>query len=139
VLLLLLEPGICCAVNAVLYLDAGRDYFRTAYWTYAALVIMRVARCVKEKAMREKYGIFVRNKRASWTEELITSISSGLSLAVDAVDQEDFMGKCLAASEHKIPKGGKRDTRRQDLTRALRRMAARDRLPFRVAGDQFVF
>jgi hypothetical protein len=68
VLLLLLEPGICCAVNAVLYLDAGWDYFRTAYWTYAALVIMRVARCVKEKAMREKYGIFVRNKRASWTK-----------------------------------------------------------------------
>jgi hypothetical protein len=139
VLLLLLEPGICCGVNAVLYLVAGWDYFRTACWTYAALVIMRVARCVKEKAMREKYGILVRNKRASWTEDLITLVSSGMSLVVDAVDQEEFMGRCLAASKHKIPKGGKRDTRRQDLTRALRRMAARDRLPFRVVGDRFVF
>ncbi len=89
--------------------------------------------------MDNKYGILVRNKKAAWTEELITSISSGLSLVVEAVDQEEFMGRCLAASEHKKPEEGKRDTRRQDLVRALRRMAAHNRLPFKVAGDQFVF
>lgn len=90
--------------------------------------------------MRKKYGILDRgNKRVPWTEELITSIGEGLALVVENIEQEDFVNRCVDAVPNRKPAGNVRDTRRQDIVRALRRMAANDRLPFRVSGEHFVF
>ena len=90
--------------------------------------------------MTEKYGIMTKAKRPlAWTEQVITSISDGLSLALPKIDQEEFVQRCIDAVPERKPKDGARDIRRQDIVRALRRMAKNDRLPFKVVGDYFVF
>lgn len=90
--------------------------------------------------MGNKYGILTNTRRAlPWTEELITSIGEGLSLALPRIEQEDFVRRCINAVPERKPKEGMRDTRKQDIVRALRRMAEHDRLPFKVVGDYFVF
>lgn len=90
--------------------------------------------------MKDKHGILVKRKQpSSWTEELITSVGEGLSVLLPRVEQEDFVKRCIAAVPERKPKDGVRDTRRQDIIRALRRMAEKKRLPFKVVGDYFVF
>ena len=90
--------------------------------------------------MRNKHGIMVKSSSPkAWTEDLINSISAGLSLVVDAVEQEEFVQRCIEAVPERAATKGKRDTRRQDIVRSLRRLAETGKLPFRVAGDQFVF
>lgn len=90
--------------------------------------------------MTEKYGILTKSRtRSAWTEEVITSIGEGLSLALPKIDQEEFVKRCVDAVPERKPTNGARDIRRQDIVRALRRMAKNDRLPFRVVGDDFVF
>lgn len=90
--------------------------------------------------MTNKHGIMTSRKQpSSWTEELITSIGDGLSLLLPRIEQEDFVRRCIDAVPERKPKDGVRDTRRQDIVRALRRMAEKNRLPFKVVGDYFVF
>lgn len=90
--------------------------------------------------MTEKYGIMTKGRRPlAWTEELIVSISDGLSLVLPKIEQEDFVKRCIDAVPERKPKDGARDLRRQDIVRALRRMAKNNRLPFKVVGDAFVF
>ena len=88
---------------------------------------------------RNKYGILTKVRRPMpWTEDLIRSVSDGLSLTVDRIEQEAFLRKCIDAVPERAG-NGKRDTRRQDITRSLRRLAELDTLPFKVVGDYFVF
>lgn len=89
---------------------------------------------------REKFGIMTKRQRPQgWTEDLIRSVSEGLALAADRVDQEEFVRHCIAAVPDRAAQQGKRDTRRQDIIRGLRRLAELDALPFKVVGDHFVF
>ena len=88
---------------------------------------------------RNKYGILTKVRRPlPWTEDLIRSVSDGLSLTVDRIEQEAFLRQCIDAVPERAG-NGKRDTRRQDITRSLRRLAELDTLPFKVVGDYFVF
>jgi hypothetical protein len=99
-----------------------------------------VLRDDKENAMSNKYGIMTSVRRpVAWTEELIISLGEGLSLVQPKVEQADFVQRCVDAAPERCPKPGVRDTRKQDIVRALRRMASKDRLPFKVVGDWFVF
>jgi hypothetical protein len=89
---------------------------------------------------RNKYGILTKSKRpAAWTETIIRSVSDGLSLTVDRIEQEEFLQKCIAAVPDRQRRDGKRDTRRQDIIRSMRRLAELNSLPFKVVGDYFVF
>lgn len=89
---------------------------------------------------REKFGIMTKSRRPqAWTEDLIRSVSEGLALAADRVEQEEFVRHCIAAVPDRAGRQGKRDTRRQDIIRGLRRLAELDALPFKVVGDHFVF
>lgn len=89
---------------------------------------------------RNKYGILTKTRRPSpWTEDLIRAVSDGLSLTVERIEQEAFLLKCIEAVPERSGRNGKRDTRRQDITRGLRRLAELDTLPFKVVGDYFVF
>jgi len=90
--------------------------------------------------MPNKHGIMTKRKLpTSWTEELITSVGDGLSMLVPRIEQEAFVKRCIDAASDREPTSGVRDTRRQDIIRALRRMAEKNRLPFEVVGDYFVF
>lgn len=89
---------------------------------------------------RKKFGILTKSRKAMpWTEDLIRSVSEGLALAADRVDQEEFVRHCIAAVPNRAAQQGKRDTRRQDIIRGLRRLAELDALPFKVVDDHFVF
>ncbi len=89
---------------------------------------------------QKTYGILAKNKRARpWTEELIRAVSDGLSLTTDRIEQERFLRMCIDAVPERAGRKNKRDTRRQDITRGLRRLAELETLPFKVVGDYFVF
>ena len=89
---------------------------------------------------RNKYGILTKSRRpVPWTEDLIRSVSDGLSLLAPRIEQEAFLKHCIDAVPERAGGNGRRDTRRQDITRSLRRLAELDALPFKVVGDYFVF
>lgn len=69
-------------------------------------------------------------------EDLVRAQGEALSLVHSSMGHEDFLRHCIEALPHV---GEKRDTRRQRLVRAMRRMHDRGDLPFRVEGDLFVF
>lgn len=66
----------------------------------------------------------------------IVRCAEQLALVHGSIDQEDFLRRCIERLD--APKDGKRDTRRQRLVRALRRLDERGDLPFRVKGRRFV-
>lgn len=75
-------------------------------------------------------------RKEAWTEDLVRRAAGELGLVSDRVGQLAFLNYCIA---HGKQGGGQRDTRRQQLVRAMRRMEERGRLPFRIEGDYFVF
>lgn len=80
--------------------------------------------------------VFVRVKR-NRVEQFVRERASVMSLLQDRVVSEAFLQFCISAFDE--PASTRRDTRRQRLVRAMRRMEERGDLPFTVDGDVFVF
>lgn len=69
-------------------------------------------------------------------ENLVRAEAEAMSLVHASVGHEDFLRHCIGV----LPRpAGRRDTRKQTLVRAMRRLQERGELPFRVEGEMFVF
>ena len=71
-----------------------------------------------------------------WVENFIKAQGEALSLVHSSMSHEEFLSHCVEALP--IPLS-QRDTRRQRVVRAIRRMHERGDLPFGVQGGVFVF
>jgi hypothetical protein len=80
--------------------------------------------------------VFVRVKR-NRVEQFVRDRADAMSLLKDRVGSEAFLRFCISAFDE--PVSARRDTRRQRLVRAMRRMQERGDLPFVVEGGVFVF
>jgi hypothetical protein len=79
--------------------------------------------------------MFSRIKKG-WLEDIVRGCADGMSVVCDRVRAEAFLQFCIDG----IPRTASgRDTRRQRLVRAMRRMEERGDLPFVVDGVEFVF
>lgn len=69
-------------------------------------------------------------------EKLVRAEAEAMSIVHASVGQEDFLRHCIGVIPCPV---GRRDTRKQTLVRAMRRLQERGELPFSVDGDRFVF
>lgn len=106
----------------------------------AAPLILNSLWCSVALQRRMQMRLFARKPQGvglkGSVENLVRAEAGALALVHVSIGQEDFLRHCIDA----LPRpAGRRDTRKQTLVRALRRLQERGELPFGVEGDRFVF
>jgi hypothetical protein len=85
--------------------------------------------------LQRRLKMFPRIKKG-WLEDVVRDRADGMSVVCDRVRAEAFLQFCIDGTPRTA---SGRDTRRQRLIRAMRRMEERGDLPFVVDGGEFVF